>query len=103
MTKKALVDPQRTASYISSWKQNLQTNEYTPIYSEYENSQLICDVELTSFEVCPPLFWVNCNDNVIAYEFYLDTTNNEIKQIINAPYPAENSSTTTIINTLETI
>lgn len=85
--KKALVNPNLTASYISEWLHNVQNDTYTAVYSVYANSQLIEDVEDSEFDVAQPLYWLDCNDNVVTYRWYLDTSDNQIKEIVDAPYP----------------
>ena len=97
--KKCLLNPNQTASYISSWYYNSYDKTTTPVYETYENSQLVVDVEEAEFEVAPPLYWLDCDDNVEAYRWYLDTTDNQIKEIVDAPYPtptAEDQPTTNI-------
>lgn len=46
----------------------------------------VCD---TPFEVAPPLFWVECADNVVADQFYYDTDTQTIiaKPIRPKPQP----------------
>jgi hypothetical protein len=85
--KKALVNPTQTVSYISEWQYNSLTQNYAPVYSVYENSQSIQDVEDVEFEVAQPLYWLDCEDTVVAYRWYLDSSDNQIKEIVDAPYP----------------
>jgi len=33
----------------------------------------VAEVSDTTFEVAPPLFWVECADDVVADQFYYDT------------------------------
>lgn len=88
--KKALIDPQTNVEYISSW-----TNESPPkpIYSIYPNSARVAQVALTEFEVAPPLFWVNCEDNVVQDEYWYDTVSSTIKPVENVPAPIPKSTT----------
>jgi hypothetical protein len=99
--KKALVNPNLTASYISEWSHDTQSETYTPVYSVYANSQLIEDVQDTSFEAASPLYWLDCNDNVVTYRWYLDTSDNQIKEIVDVPYPGP--VPTQITTNIETI
>jgi hypothetical protein len=46
---------------------------------------LVVEVQQTSFEVAEPLFWVDCPDNIVAYEFTYDGTNF-------VPYVQENTA-----------
>lgn len=36
---------------------------------------LVVQVEQTTFEVAEPLYWVDCPDNIVAYEFTYDGSN----------------------------
>jgi hypothetical protein len=85
--KKALINPNLEAMYISDWYYDSFQKKEVEIYTEIANAQLICDTSPVAFEVAEPLFWVDCDDSVISYQYYLDTTDNLIKEIINAPYP----------------
>jgi len=102
--KKALVNPKQTASYISDWQYTSLTKMYTPVYSVYENSQLIADVEDVEFEVAQPVYVLDCEDIVVAYRWYLDTSDNQIKEIVDA-LPPENGTETQSrpITNIETI
>ena len=47
------------------------------IVFKYDGSQLgarVCEVSDASFEVAAPLFWVDCDDSIIADQFYFDGT-----------------------------
>lgn len=85
--KKALINPNQTATYISSWE--LINGRYEPIYNDYIDSQVVCDVSASEFPVAEPLFWLDCEDDVISYEYYYDTQSSTIKAVINAPYPID--------------
>lgn len=93
--KKALISPNEAPiSHITSWDKN------TPIYSDYPNSCRVAEVCDSEFEVAPPMFWVDCADDVVADHFYFDTVSNEIFPIINEPQPEpvqpESSGTQTL-------
>ncbi|CAB4172495.1 hypothetical protein UFOVP937_10 [uncultured Caudovirales phage] len=45
----------------------------------------VAEVTTTTFEVAPPLFWVACNDDVQADQWYYDTTSYLIVAIPLAP------------------
>ena len=79
---KTLIDPQSSVKHIVSW------NDKTPTYETYPDSARVCEVMANQFAVAQPLFWVDCANDVIADEFYFDTSNETIKPIVNAPYPA---------------
>ena len=89
--KKALIDIQASVSHIVSWLEVPNTNpkKYNAIYETYPNSARVCDVADTSFEVNPLLIWVDCNDEVVADQYYYDAESKTIKAIQNAPNPTE--------------
>jgi len=66
--KKALISPAETVSYISGW-----TSKNQPIYTVIPNAERVAEVLDTTFEVAPPLFWVDCADNIIADQWYYDS------------------------------
>jgi len=41
----------------------------------------VAQFEENSFEVAPPLFWVNCLDEVVQDQFWYDPTDEQIKPI----------------------
>ena len=82
---KALIDPNTSVSYVSSWTSE---KPYKAIYTEYPNSARVCQVEEIDFPVAQPLFWVNCFNDVVADQFYYNTTNETINLIVDEPYPA---------------
>jgi hypothetical protein len=84
--KKALINPNQNAYHIVSWTLDNNKN-YIPVSEMYENGFYVCEVCDSEFPVCEPIYWVDCDDNIIAYEYYLDTTDNLIKIIENAPKP----------------
>lgn len=86
--KYALINPNQTAQHISQWVWNSVVKQYFPIYTTYENSQLVVDTSDTEFPVAPPLFWQQCADTVQAYNYYVDATTKTINEIINVPCPA---------------
>jgi hypothetical protein len=83
--KKTLISPNETPiQYVSGWT---EANPKEPIYSTYENSCRVAEVCDAEFEVAPPLFWVDCADDVVADQFYYDTATNQILPIVNVPMP----------------
>jgi hypothetical protein len=81
--KKAIISPNESPiSYVSGWT---ETGE--PIILTYANSCRVAETCETEFEIAPPLFWVDCADDVVAYEFYFDTITSEILPIVNVPKP----------------
>ena len=86
---KALIDPQASVSYISSWTgHGTQKDPFIPVISQYQNSARVAEVAATEFEVAPPFFWVDCADNVAQDQFWYNTETTEIQPIVNAPRPA---------------
>lgn len=84
--KNALISPDETVvRYISGWTSD---NPPKPIFSNLANACRIAQVEDQTFEVAPPLYWVECADNVVAGDFYFNTQSNTIEQIPNLPPPA---------------
>jgi hypothetical protein len=83
---KALIDTNTPVQYTSSWT---DTNPSKPIFSVYENSARVCQVEPDAniFSVGEPLFWTDCADDVVADSFYYDTVNNNIYPVVNEPRP----------------
>jgi hypothetical protein len=79
--KKALISPNEQVSYISSW-----TSKNEPIYTTIENSARVAEVSDAAFEVAPPIFWVDCADNVVADQWYYSTVS-EIFVIVPDPTP----------------
>lgn len=52
---------------------------------------LVCEVAEESFEVAPPLFWVDCADEVTAYNYYFDTVEQAMKPIERHPEPVQST------------
>jgi hypothetical protein len=81
--KKAIISPNESPiSYVSGW-----TETGKPIILNYANSCRVAETCETEFEIAPPLFWVDCADDVVADEFYFDTVTSEILPIVNVPEP----------------
>ena len=79
--KKALCDTTTNAQYIGSWVGT------SPVYATYPNSARICEVTDTPFEVNPSLIWVDCEDDVVADQYYYDKETQTIKPVENADAP----------------
>jgi hypothetical protein len=87
--KKALIDPNSTVILLTEWVLNPTTNKYSPVYTAIPNSNRVSEVEDVEFEVCLPLFWVDCADDVVADIWYYDAA---IGQILVVPPPAPHPS-----------
>lgn len=85
--KNALISPNESPiNYISGWTTDTPPN---PIYTQIENSCRVAEVSDQTFEVASPLFWTDCEDNVVADQFYYNTNDKEIYPVPPpAPYPS---------------
>jgi hypothetical protein len=81
--KKALIDTTTSVQYISSWQNG------NAILETYPNSARVCEVTDTTFEVYPTLIWVDCEDDVIADQYYYDKETQTINPVENAPQPTQ--------------
>jgi hypothetical protein len=54
----------------------------------------VAEVTTQPFEVAPPLFWVACQDNVVADQFYYDPNTYQIDSIPAPPPPVAPSEVT---------
>lgn len=81
--KNALIAPnQAPIKYVSSWTTDVPPQ---PVYTPIDNSCRVAEVKTQTFEVAAPLFWTECDDDVVADLFYYNTSDNEIYPI---PEPA---------------
>ncbi|CAB4169224.1 hypothetical protein UFOVP1516_71 [uncultured Caudovirales phage] len=55
----------------------------------------IAEVTEASFDVAEPLYWLDCNDTVVADVYYFDTATNSIELKPIAPVIAANNQPTT--------
>jgi hypothetical protein len=79
--KKALISTTESpVNYISGWTQD---NPPVPIYAPIDNSCRVAQVVDigNEFEVYKTLIWVDCNDNVIADQFYYNNIDGNIYPI----------------------
>lgn len=63
----------------------------------------IAEVSEQWFEVAPPLFWVDCSDDVVADQFWYDPIDQVAKPVpmpVQEVTPANNQPTTTGAQTL---
>jgi len=80
--KNALISPNESISYISGWTEGTDPQ---PIYTTIPNAERVAEVADTTFEVAPPLFWVTCADDVVANEYYYDSSTATIGEIPPTP------------------
>jgi hypothetical protein len=86
--KKALIDSNSSVVQLASWVLNSSTGKYTPVITEIPNSNRVAEVANTTFPIAPPLFWVDCADDVVADVWYYDSANKTIVLVPSpAPYP----------------
>ena len=83
--KQALISPNEPVSY----------NYVNPVQTGWR----VAEVADQSFEIAPPMFWIECVDNVIADEYYYDNINGVINPIPSIP-PAQDQPVTTGTQTL---
>lgn len=76
--KKALIDPNAKVMHITEWVLNPATGKYDPVITEIPNSDRVAEVADVDFPVAPPLFWMDCADDVVADVWYYDTAAEEI-------------------------
>ena len=81
--KKALCDTTTSVQYISSWQDG------NAVYETYPNSARVCEVADSEFPVYQTLIWVDCEDNVVADQYYYDTETQAINPVENAPQPTQ--------------
>ena len=81
--KNALIAPNESPiKYISEWTTDTPPE---PILTPIENSCRVAQVETQTFEVSLPLFWTPCDNDVVADQFYYNTSDKEIYPV---PPPA---------------
>lgn len=71
--KKALISPNELITYTSGWTDQVPPQ---PIYTTVPNGERVAEVSENPFEVAPPLYWVDCADNIVADQFYYDSVLN---------------------------
>ena len=84
--KNALISPNESPiQYISGYTTDTPPE---PIWTPIENSCRVAEVENKTFEVALPLFWTPCDNDVVADQFYYNTSDKEIYPVPpDAPYP----------------
>lgn len=84
--KNALISPNESPiQYISGWT---ETTPPEAIFTQIENSCRVAEVTDVTFPVGDPLFWTPCADDVVADQWYYNTSDKEIYPVPEpAPYP----------------
>lgn len=85
---KALISPNELVQQITSWEQ--VDGVYQPVYTVL--GLRIAQTSETSFEVAPPLFWVDCADDVTEWYYYSSETQSCIQIPEPAPEPTDTTS-----------
>lgn len=70
----------------------ISPNELIYSYDGTLIGERIAQVEQTTFEVAPPLYWVECADEVNANEWYFQTETNTCELIPIKPVPLQDAS-----------
>lgn len=55
---------------------------------DFEGTEIgarVCQVEDQIFEVAEPMFWTDCDDQVVADRWYFDTLSTQIKEVPPTP------------------
>jgi hypothetical protein len=78
--KNALISPNEKAVYISG-----VTPENAAVFVTIENAYRVAEVADQSYELAPPLFWIECEDDVVADKWYFDVVT---QSLIKVPDPA---------------
>lgn len=82
--KKALISPNESVSYISSW--DVVGNKYFPVYTFL--GERVAETAIQEFDVASPLFWIDCQDEFTAENSYFDAAAQILKMIPDpAPQP----------------
>ena len=78
--KKALIDPTTQLQEVTGWTLNPNSSgpKYLPVLVTITNSARVAEVANQAFEVAPPLFWMDCADDVVADQWYYDTATQKI-------------------------
>jgi hypothetical protein len=84
--KNALISPSESpVKYTSGWT---ETTPPEPILTPIANSCRVAEVSDATFPVGDPLFWTPCADDVVADQFYYNTSDKEIYPVPpNVPIP----------------
>ena len=87
----ALISPNEISPYIVSWTYNTQGKYWDPVFADVPDSWRVAQVQETSFEVAQPLFWTDCANDVVADEWYYQTSTGVILPIPAPPPIPENA------------
>ena len=82
----ALIDPSTSVQHIVSWTTAVPP---APVFETYPNSARVAEIASAEFEIAPPLFWVACDDTVVADQWYYDTAADSFSLLENEPIPVQ--------------
>ena len=74
----------------------ISPNEQVYSYDGTLLGERVAETTTTPFEVAPPLFWMACNDDVVADQFYY-SENGTIEKVPLPPEPVMNNSEPKVI------
>ena len=83
--KNALIDPTTLVNAVTSWVFDPDMQAYVPVFTPIQNSGRVAEVATEQFLVAPPLYWLECEDNVVPNLWYCNIVTN---QILILPPPA---------------
>jgi hypothetical protein len=81
---KALIESSSYPQKISGWAYDSASKKFLEIWETIPDTSRVAQVSKESFEVAPPLFWVECGNSVVADEWYYD---NATAAILPMPSP----------------
>jgi len=85
--KAALISPNETIQNYT-WVSDGRGGWEKDIY-DIPNAERVAEVTDQPFDVASPLFWVSCNDNVIADQWYYDKSTQQFVLLVYPPYPIQ--------------
>ena len=89
---KALISSNESVTHITGWTEiptdKPNQTQQAPTVEVIPNSYRIAEIEDTTFDVNPALFWVDCNSAVDTMNYYYDSSDSTIKVIVNVPEPS---------------
>ena len=81
---KALINPLEIVYQISAWE--LNGAEYVPTQTQL--GYRVCEVNQNSFDVADPLFWIDCQDGILADNYFFDiNTKQLVEKPLDVAYP----------------
>jgi hypothetical protein len=86
----AMINPDAPVQHVIGW------NGSKPIMETYPNSATVCEVQAITFPIALPLYWVECSDNILAYQFWYSLTTQQFSLIENVipPQPVSTGTQT---------